>query len=257
MKKYKGYLIDLDGTMYRGNEPIEAAREFVNHLHNKKIPYVFVTNNSSRTQEDISLKLNNMGVPSTPEQVVNSSAATAIYLNGLKKGASCYVIGEEGLQVALEDEGLLITEEDNCDFVVMGIDRNVTYEKYTKACLAIRKGATFIATNNDKAIPTERGLLPGNGALVSVVTVSTGAKPIIIGKPESIIMEAALSKLVLNKEDIAMIGDNYDTDICAGINAGMDTIMVFTGVTSVEELPDLKIKPTYHVSSLQEWMEFI
>ncbi|MFA1821384.1 TIGR01457 family HAD-type hydrolase [Virgibacillus oceani] len=257
MKTYNGYLIDLDGTMYRGNEPIETAKEFVNTLHKKGIPFVFVTNNSSRTQEDISLKLNNMGVRSTPEQVVTSAVATAIYLSGLKKGASCYVIGEEGLHEALENEGLVITETDDCDFVVMGIDRNVTYEKFAKACLAIRKGAKFIATNSDKAIPTERGLLPGNGSLVSVVSVSTGAAPVIIGKPELIIMKAAVSKLALDKEGIAMIGDNYDTDIRAGINAGMDTIMVFTGVTTVEELPGLEVKPTYKIESLREWMALI
>jgi 4-nitrophenyl phosphatase len=257
LKNYQGYLIDLDGTMYRGNEPIETAAKFVNKLHKKGIPYVFVTNNSSKTEEDISLKLNRMGVPSTPEQVVTSGVAAAMYLSGLEKEARCYVIGEEGLHEALNNVGLKITEEDDCDFVVMGIDRHVTYEKYAKACLAIRKGATFIATNSDKAIPTERGFLPGNGALTSVITVSTGAVPVMIGKPESIIMEAALSKLSLDKKDIAMIGDNYDTDIRAGINAEMDTIMVFTGVTTAEELTGLKVKPTYYIESLKEWMEFI
>ncbi|GAB3803598.1 TIGR01457 family HAD-type hydrolase [Virgibacillus kimchii] len=257
MKKYKGYLIDLDGTMYRGTEPIESAVEFVNELHNREIPYMFITNNSSKTREAISQKLNDMGVPSTAEQVVTSSVAAAMYLKGLNQGASCYLIGEEGLHESLKEEGFVITEDDNCDFVVVGIDRNITYEKYAKACLAIRKGAAFLITNSDKAIPTERGLLPGNGALSSVITVSTGVKPMAVGKPESVIMEAAISKLGMNKENIAMIGDNYDTDIQAGIRAGIDTIMVFTGVTQEEELPGLVEMPTYHVEDLREWVHFI
>jgi 4-nitrophenyl phosphatase len=255
MKNYKGYLIDLDGTMYRGDELIESAGEFVKELHKKNTPYLFITNNSSRTQEAISQKLNGMGVPSSPEQVVTSSVAAAMYLKGLKQGASCYVIGEEGLYETLQDEGFVITEEAHCDFVVMGIARNITYEKYAKACLAIRNGADFLITNSDKAIPTERGLLPGNGALSSVITVSTGINPIVVGKPEPVIMEAALSKLALNKEDIVMIGDNYDTDIWAGIQAGIDTIMVFTGITQKEEMAKLKVKPTYHVTDLGEWMD--
>lgn len=257
MKKYKGYLIDLDGTMYRGNEPIEAAREFVSHLHNRKIPYVFVTNNSSEPQEGVSNKLNKMGIPANPEQVVTSSTATAIYLKGLKQGARCFVIGEAGLYTTLEMEGFELTDEPYCDYVIMGIDRNITYEKYARACLAVRNGAAFIATNSDTAIPTERGLLPGNGAMTSVISVSTGVMPAVIGKPEPIIMEAAVSKLALDKEKIAMIGDNYHTDIRAGINAGMDTIMVLTGVTQAEDLPGLEEKPTYHVESLREWMAFI
>lgn len=257
MLKYKGYLIDLDGTMYRGSEPIKSARDFVKKLHKNGTPYMFITNNSSRSQKDISQKLNHMGVPATQEQVVTSSVAAAMYLKGLNQGASCYLLGEKGLHEALEDEGFSITDDDNCDFVVMGIDRHITYEKYAKACLAIRKGAAFIVTNSDTAIPTERGLLPGNGALSSVIAVSTGVEPIAVGKPEPVIMEAALSKLGLEKTDIAMIGDNYHTDIRAGINAGIDTIMVFTGVTREEELPGLEKKPTHHVADLREWMAFI
>lgn len=119
--------------------------------------------------------------------------------------------------------------DENPDFVVVGLDRDITYEKLAKACLAVRNGATFISTNGDIAIPTERGLLPGNGSLTSVVAVSTGVDPIFIGKPESIIMEQALKVLGIEKNEALMVGDNYDTDILAGINAGMHTLLVHTG----------------------------
>ncbi|WP_249871179.1 TIGR01457 family HAD-type hydrolase [Oceanobacillus saliphilus] len=256
MKKYKGYLIDLDGTMYRGTEVIDGAADFIDELSARGIPYLFVTNNSSKTQEDVSNKLNSMGIKSTPDQVVTTSLATANYIRSNKEYARCFVIGESGLIHALEASGLVITEE-KCDYVVMGIDRQVTYEKFVKACLAIRNGASFISTNSDVAIPTERGLLPGNGALTSVVSVSTGRKPTFIGKPEAIIMQEALHILGLSKEDTLMVGDNYNTDIKAGINAGIDTLMVFTGVTPFDDLETLIKQPTYHVHSLKDWVRYI
>lgn len=256
MKQYKGYLIDLDGTMYLGKEPIEAAADFIDALSAKNIPYLFVTNNSSKTQKAVSDKLNAMGIKSTPDQVVTTSLATAKYIKQQKADARCYVIGEEGIYHALEKEGLIIAEE-NCDFVVAGIDRAINYEKLAQACIEVRNGATFISTNSDIAIPTERGLLPGNGALTSVITVSTGKKPNFIGKPERIIMDEAVEMLGLPKADTLMVGDNYNTDIRAGINAGIDTLMVFTGVTPFGELESLEKQPDYYVQSLREWMDKI
>jgi len=257
MKKYKGYLIDLDGTMYRGNEPIEAARDFVDKLVEKNIPYLFVTNNSSATRETVANKLNRMGIKSVPEQVVTTSIATANYIKGIKPDASCYVIGEEGLYTALKEKGFSITTDENCDVVVVGIDREVNYEKFAKACLAVRSGAIFISTNSDVVIPSEQGLLPGNGSLTSVITVSTGHEPVFVGKPETIIMNEAMDILGLCKDETLMVGDNYATDITAGIRAGIDTLMVFTGVTPIEDLPKLKEQPTYHVKSLLEWIDQI
>lgn len=255
MKLYKGYLIDLDGTMYRGTDPVDGAAAFVDWLHSEQTPYLFVTNNSSTTPEKVADKLTQMGIRATREQVLTTSQATAGYIRKQKADASCYVIGEEGLLEALEREGLTITEEETSDFVVAGIDRHVTYEKFARACLAVRSGARFISTNGDVAIPTERGLLPGNGSLTSVVSVSTGVEPLFIGKPEAVIMEEALRKLGLNKEEVLMVGDNYDTDILAGIHAGLDTLMVFTGVTPYEALEQVEKQPTYYVQHLEEWIE--
>ncbi|MFD1737755.1 TIGR01457 family HAD-type hydrolase [Bacillus salitolerans] len=256
MKEYKGYLIDLDGTMYRGKEKIIDACEFVQTLHQKNIPYLFVTNNSSQTPEQVSEKLRSFDIPAKPQQVFTTSQATANYIYDLKKDASVYVVGEEGIKQALVEKGFSMKEE-SPDFVVMGIDRQINYEKLAHACLAVRNGARFISTNGDIAIPTERGLLPGNGSLTSVVTVSTEVSPIFIGKPERIIMDQALKTLGTSTNDTLMIGDNYHTDILAGIHAGLDTLLVHTGVTTPRHLLELKEQPTYVVHSLKEWLDRI
>jgi len=256
LKNYKGYLLDLDGTMYRGNEPINSAVKFVQNLANKKIPYLFVTNNSSQTPEAVVNKLTAMNIPATTDQVMTSSIATARYIQKQSEKANCFVIGEEGLVKALENEGLTVSEKAG-EYVVIGIDRQVTYEKLAKAALLVRVGAEFISTNSDKAIPTERGLVPGNGALTSVVTVSTGIEPTFIGKPEKIIMDQSLQKLGLANDEVIMIGDNYDTDIMAGIRSEIDTLMVFTGVTPFSAYENLEVKPTYYVKNLSEWMKYI
>ena len=253
MKNYRGYLIDLDGTMYRGTERIMEAVEFVQKLHEKQIPYLFVTNNSSRTPAQVAEKLSEFDIPATEQQVFTTSQATANYIYDLKKDATVNVIGEEGIRQALEEKGFQFTGE-NAEYVVIGIDRDISYEKLAVACLAVRNGATFISTNGDIAIPTERGLLPGNGSLTSVISVSTNTKPIFIGKPESIIMDQALKVLGTNKEETLMVGDYYDTDILAGINAGIDTLIVHTGVTTREHLTGYEVQPTYAVDSLKEWV---
>ncbi|AIM16071.1 MULTISPECIES: TIGR01457 family HAD-type hydrolase [Neobacillus] len=252
MKNYKGYLIDLDGTMYRGSERIEAASDFVKKLQRKGIPYLFVTNNSSRTPAQVAKKLRDFDIPAEENQVFTTSQATANYIYSLKKDATVYVIGEEGIRTALEEKGFTFAGE-TAEFVVVGIDRSLTYEKLAVACLAVRNGAVFLSTNGDIAIPTERGLLPGNGSITSVISVSTQTKPIFIGKPESIIMEQALKVLGTSKEETIMVGDYYDTDILAGMNAGIDTLLVHTGVTTKELLKGYDRKPTYAIDSLDQW----
>lgn len=252
MKNYKGYLIDLDGTMYKGSERIEAASDFVKRLREKKIPYLFVTNNSSRTPAQVAEKLCGFDIPASEEQVFTTSQATANYIFERKQDASVYVIGEEGIRAALEEKGFQYAGE-NADYVVVGIDRELTYEKLAVACLAVRNGAIFISTNADIALPTERGFMPGNGSITSVVSVSTQTSPIFIGKPESIIIEQALMVLGTRKEDTLMVGDYYDTDILAGINAGMDTLLVHTGVTTKEMLSGYGQKPTYTIDTLDQW----
>ncbi|QFT90456.1 putative hydrolase YutF [Bacillus sp. THAF10] len=253
MKKYQGYLIDLDGTMYRGKEKIEEAANFVQKLYEKNIPYLFVTNNSSRTPEQVAQKLRNFGIPTEDEQVFTTSKATANFIYEAHPDAKIYCIGEEGIRQALLEKGFELVEE-NADVVVSGIDRSISYEKLALGAINIRNGARFISTNGDIAIPTERGLLPGNGSLTSVLTVSTETQPTFIGKPEKIIMEQALKVLGIPREQTLMVGDNYHTDIKAGMNAGMDTLLVHTGVTTVLHLQTYQEQPTYTVNCLSEWV---
>ncbi|MBB5173544.1 TIGR01457 family HAD-type hydrolase [Texcoconibacillus texcoconensis] len=252
MKAYDGYLLDLDGTMYRGEERIEAASRFVKRLVEAEKPYLFVTNNSTKTPEQVAKKLKEMDIPATKDHVFTTSMATAEYIQKKMKQASVNMIGEEGLRVALEGKGFTLAEED-ADYVVVGLDRSINYEKLATACLAVRNGATFLSTNGDIAIPTERGLLPGNGSITSVVTVSTGVEPTFIGKPESIIVDQALDVLGTSKEHTVMVGDNYDTDILAGINAGLDTVIVHTGVTTKEQLVTKERQPIASIDSLDDW----
>ncbi|MEK5381837.1 TIGR01457 family HAD-type hydrolase [Niallia sp. FSL W8-0635] len=255
MKAYKGYLIDLDGTMYRGTEVIEEAAAFVKRLIAAKIPYLYVTNNSTKTPEQVAQKLREFDIPAKASEVFTSAMASANYIAEKSPEANVFMIGEEGLRQALEDKSLkLITDSNNVDYVVAGLDQQITYEKLTVACLAVRNGASFIITNGDTALPSERGLLPGNGAITSVISVSTQQQPVVIGKPEAIIVSQAIKLLNLPKEDVLMVGDNYQTDILAGINANMDTLLVHTGVTTKEQLGEYSTQPTYTMDSLSDWV---
>ena len=255
MKAYKGYLIDLDGTMYRGTEVIEEAAQFVKLLIALHIPYLYVTNNSTKTPEQVAQKLREFEIPAKASEIFTSAMASANYIAEKDSDARVYMIGEEGLHHSLTNKGLeVVQEEENVDYVVVGLDQQITYEKLTIACLAVRNGAKFVITNGDTALPSERGLLPGNGAMASVISVSTQQQPIVIGKPESIIVNQAIKILNLPKEDVLMVGDNYHTDIMAGINANIDTLLVYTGVTTKEQLTTYAEQPTYTVDSLREWV---
>lgn len=252
MKKYQGFLIDLDGTVYNGTEKIDEAIRFVKELEKRKLPYLFLTNNSTKHPKDVAKKLRDMGVPATTEHVFTTSMATATYIAEIKPAAHVYPIGEEGLTFALEEQGLVNSDKD-VDFVVMGLDRTISYEKLAVGALEIRKGATFVATNGDVALPSERGFLPGAGSLISVLSVTTGVEPKFIGKPEGIIVEQALEVLGTDKNETLMIGDNYYTDILAGINAGIDSLLVHSGVTTKDDLVTIAVKPTYTIDNLSEW----
>ncbi|MFF2447411.1 TIGR01457 family HAD-type hydrolase [Neobacillus sp. NPDC058068] len=252
MKNYDGYLIDLDGTVYRGKEGISEAIDFINDLKDKNRKCLFLTNNSSKRTEEIASKLQKLGVFVSSEEVFTSGIATAAFIADSFPNARVMVIGEDGLYRAIEEQGFLITSKEP-DVVVMGIDRHITYDKLAKASLAIQNGAQFISTNSDLVVPTDRGLLPANGSLTAVLTKSTGVKPIFIGKPEQTMIEQALKRLGTDKEKTLIIGDNYETDILTGIRAGIDSLLVLTGVTGKTELKDLPILPTYTLDSLEQW----
>lgn len=250
---YKGYLIDLDGTIYRGSEPIPAGRRFVEQLQARQIPFLFLTNNTTKTPETVANRLaNEFSIHVGPETVYTATLATIDYMNDANKGKKVYVIGEPGLIDPILAAGY-VWEEENPDYVVIGLDTEVTYEKFVVATLAIQKGATFIGTNPDKNIPTERGLLPGAGSVIAMLEASTQQEAIYIGKPEAIIMDKAVEILGMEKSDVLMVGDNYTTDILAGINNGIDSLLVLSGFTQKADVPTLPVPPTYLVDSLDEW----
>lgn len=251
-KEYAGYLIDLDGTMYNGNEKIAEAADFIERLRAANKPFLFLTNNSTTKPENVSEKLKKVSdVTAYPEEVFTSTRATIAYLTELK-AKRVYVIGDVGLKTGLEMSGFEITETD-AEYVVVGLDNKVDYQKLEKATLLIRAGAKFIGTNPDTNLPTERGLVPGNGAILSFLETATATKPTVIGKPEAIIMNEALKQIGLNKEDVLMVGDNYSTDIQAGIRNGIDTLLVLTGFTNKEDIANLPTPATYVVDTLADW----
>ncbi len=251
--KYKGYLIDLDGTIYLGKEPIPAGKRFIEKLQKNQVPFLFVTNNSTKTPESVAQRLKNeFDIHVTKEEVYTTTLATIDYMRELDKGRKFFAIGEEGLIQLLLQAGFEWNEM-NPDYVVVGLDSQVTYEKFTQATLAIQKGAHFIGTNPDKNIPTERGLLPGAGSLVSLLETSTQQQAVYIGKPEAIIMEKALEKIGLHRSEVLMVGDNYETDIQSGLKNGIDSLLVLSGFTPKEAVPHLPQAPTYVLDSLDEW----
>lgn len=249
---YKAYCLDLDGTVYRGTEPIQAAKNFIDRLYERGVNPYFITNNSSATQQQIQLKLASFGINTDADQIMTSAIATAKYCKEEYSGGTVQIIGGLGLKEALLAEGFKIVE-DHADIVVVGIDRQVSYKKLSDACLAIRSGAQFIATNADKAIPTEKGLEPGNGSFVKLIEYSTERKPIVIGKPEPHMLRFIEQSKGYRKDEMVMIGDNYDTDIQAGIRFGIDTVHIEGGLTTKEEVLSKREQPTYLIRTFNDF----
>ena len=252
MLNYKAYFIDLDGTVYRGKTVIPEAVEFIHYLQSNGINPFFVTNNSSMTQKQLKEKLAIMDIHTDTAHIISSSIAAANYINEFIPGKEVFMIGELGLEDALKSRGISITTG-MADIVVLGIDRDINYEKLATACLSIRAGATFLSTNSDHAFPTEIGFLPGNGAFTKLVEHSTGVEPVYMGKPQPFMLEFIQKQYGFSKVEMVMIGDNYQTDILTGIHMGIDTVHVNSGVNSKAEVKLKAKQPTYFLESLSEW----
>lgn len=251
--KYKGYLIDLDGTIYKGKSRIPAGERFIARLQERGIPYLLVTNNTTRTPEMVQNMLaSQFNVKTRLETIYTATMATVDYMNDMKRGKTAYVIGEKGLKDAIAQAGY---QEDieHPAYVVVGLDTDLTYEKLAIATLAIQKGSMFIGTNPDLNIPTERGLMPGAGSLINLLQSATRVEPVIIGKPKAIIMNKSLDVLGVARHEAVMVGDNYLTDIMAGIKNDIATLLVTTGFTKPEEVPNLPVQPDHVLASLDEW----
>ncbi|AZK47377.1 TIGR01457 family HAD-type hydrolase [Paenibacillus lentus] len=241
MPKWKAYLIDLDGTMYHGNRMIPGADQLINAMKCSQIPYLFVTNNSSRTPSDVAEHLQQMGIPAQAEDVCTSAVAAAEYIASLQPGAKVAPIGEYGLTEALKQAGLTI-DTDEPEYVVQGIDRGFTYDKLAQAARWIASGARYILTNPDLQLPGQEGIMPGAGTISAAIVAASSVEPVIIGKPSNILMKHAMERLGVRPDATAVIGDNMLTDISAGAHAGCGTILTLTGVTNRTNLPGLMEK---------------
>lgn len=255
MGKYKGYLIDLDGTVYRGRERIPAAKRFIERLQATNTEFLLVTNNTTKSPEDVVANLaNNHDIHVSSANVYTAALATADYVNDLAGDGekSMYVIGELGLKGAMLEKGFHFNEVDP-RYVIVGLDYDATYHKFEMATLAIKRGAKFIGTNADTNLPNERGLVPGAGSVIAMVERATQQRATYVGKPETIIMQKAVDRIGLDKHDCVMVGDNYMTDISAAINFDIDSLLVYTGVSTPELVAQQTVKPTNEVNSLDEW----
>jgi 4-nitrophenyl phosphatase len=259
LRRIRNLLIDMDGVLYRGHERLPGAREFLVTLDREEVPFILATNNSTLTPKQYVGKLAHMGIEVTEDHILTSGQASALYLSQVASFTGrVYTIGEEGLLSALKEQGFQLTDTD-IECVVVGMDRQLTWDKLRVATLAIRAGATFIGTNPDTTLPTEEGLVPGNGAGLAALEAATGVSPLIIGKPEPTLLTLAMEKLSAAREDTAIIGDRLETDILGGKNAGIATLLVLSGITQADELakspyrPDLVFEDIEHLH--QAWRE--
>lgn len=239
-----GFICDMDGVIYHGNRILDGVKEFVNYLIENNKKFVFLTNSPERTPHELSMKLERMGLSVSADHFYTSAMATAEFLHSQAPGCTAYVIGEAALSKALYDHKIYMNDI-NPDYVVVGETRTYSFEKLERAIELIRKGAKLIATNPDTTGPTERGIMPATGALVAPIEIATGKKAYFVGKPNPLMLRHGLRKLGCHSADIAFIGDRMDTDIIAGIESNVDTVLVLSGVTSLEDIDTFPYRPKY------------
>lgn len=239
-----GFICDMDGVIYHGNKILPGVREFIGYLieHNKK--FVFLTNSPERTPHELSMKLERMGLTVSADHFYTSAMATAEFLSAQAPGCTAYVIGEGALSKALYDKKIYMNDI-NPDYVVVGETRTYSFEKIERAIELVNKGAKLIGTNPDTTGPTERGVMPATGALVAPIEIATGKKAYFVGKPNPLMLRHGLNKLGCHSADIAFIGDRMDTDIIAGIESNVDTVLVLSGVTAREDIDAFPYRPKY------------
>jgi 4-nitrophenyl phosphatase len=245
LRALRAFLVDLDGVVYTGNTPLPGAADFLRFLSDSGRRFCCITNNSTQSAAQYVANLRAMGMPVGAGQVLTSSQATALHLRArFAPGARIMAIGEDGLIGALLDAGFRLVDRAP-EAVVCGLDRRLTYERLARACLAIREGAPLIGTNPDIALPTERGLLPGNGAVLAYLQTATGATPLVIGKPEATMLHQAMELMGAAPAETAIVGDGLGTDMPAGQRAGVTKILVLTGLATRADLAAAPAQPDY------------
>jgi HAD superfamily hydrolase (TIGR01457 family) len=252
--RYDVLMFDLDGVLYRGDLAVAHAPETLAALRRAGSRMVFLTNNSSRTPEQVAAKLERVGIAAAPSEVVTSALATADLL-AERGGGTAFVVGQDGVRRALEGAGVRILdgEPDRVDHVVIGLDVEATYAKLRTACVLVQRGARLVATNPDRSFPAERSLWPGAGALLAVVTETTGASAEIVGKPFPPLFEAARKRAGASIP--LVVGDRLDTDVAGAEGLGWDSLLVLTGVTGREDLGGAGVRPTYVAEDLRVLLE--
>ena len=240
----KGFICDMDGVIYHGNKILDGVREFVNWMIENDKKFVFLTNSPEKTPHELSMKLERMGLSVSPVHFYTSAMATAEFLHTQMPSCTAYVIGEAALSKALYDHQIYMNDV-NPDYVVVGETRTYSFEKIEKAISLVNKGAKLIGTNPDITGPTEQGVMPATGALVAPIEIATRKKAYFVGKPNPLMLRHGLRILGCHSEEIAFIGDRMDTDIIAGIESNVDTVLVLSGVTAKDDIDRFPYRPRY------------
>lgn len=251
LREKKAFVCDMDGVIYHGNRLLPGASDFVNWLYVNNKPFLFLTNSSERTPRELSEKLKRLGIAAIESNFYTSALATAEFISRQSPNCTAYVIGEAGLMNALYDKGISMNDN-NPDYVVVGETRTYNFERIEKAVWLVQRGARLIGTNPDMTGPTERGIVPATGSLIAPIELATGRKAYFIGKPNPLMMRRSVRRLSVHSYETAIIGDRMETDIIAGIEAEVDTVLVLSGVTSADDINNFAYRPSYIFSGLDE-----
>lgn len=250
----KAVLMDMDGVLIRGSQVIPGAVDFIERLKRDAVPFMVLTNNSRFTPRDLHARLMSIGLDIPEKNIFTSALATARFLDTQRPQSTAYVMGEAGLTTALHEIGYVMTEH-NPEYVVLGETLSYSYSQLTRASQLIMAGSRFIATNPDPNGPTDRGIVPACGAVAALITEATGVKAYFVGKPNPLMMRAALRQIGAHSEETVMIGDRMDTDMVAGIESGLETILVLTGVTTADMVDRFPYRPHRVAESIAELID--
>jgi NagD protein len=255
-REIRSWLMDMDGVLVHEEAAIPGADRFIGALRQREIPFLVLTNNSIYTRRDLAARLRASGLDIPEESIWTSALATARFLEDQRPGGSAFVIGEAGLTTALHQSGYTLTDRDP-DYVVLGETRTYSFERITQAIRLIESGARFIATNPDATGPSPDGSLPATGAVAALITRATSRDPYFVGKPNPLMMRSALNAIDGHSETTAMIGDRMDTDVVSGLEAGLETVLVLTGVSTRESAERFPFRPSRILDSVADLAEEI
>jgi NagD protein len=248
-REIRSWLMDMDGVLVHEESAVPGADRFLGALREREIPFLVLTNNSIYTRRDLAARLRASGLEIPEESIWTSALATARFLQDQRPGGSAFVIGEAGLTTALHQAGYTLTERDP-DYVVLGETRTYSFERITHAIRLIERGARFIATNPDPTGPSPDGSLPATGAVAALISRATEREPYYVGKPNPLMMRSALNAIDAHSETTAMIGDRMDTDVVSGLEAGLETVLVLSGVATRESAETYPFRPTRIIDSV-------